>query len=74
MFSTVSDVSHSWSCVRHSPRPLSEVDQPPGTGFSYTSTNKLLHELDAAADYIVEFLKNWYLTFPEYQDVDVSVH
>ncbi|KAF8316977.1 alpha/beta-hydrolase [Cantharellus anzutake] len=46
------------------------LDQPPGTGFSYASTNKYVHELDEAANHVVEFLKNWYEVFPEYKDMD----
>ncbi|KAK7696265.1 hypothetical protein QCA50_000918 [Cerrena zonata] len=46
------------------------VDQPPGTGFSYTSTNKYLHELPDASRYFIEFLRNFYQIFPEYRTMD----
>ncbi|KAF8314741.1 alpha/beta-hydrolase [Clavulina sp. PMI_390] len=46
------------------------LDQPPGTGFSYTSTGSYLHELSEAADYVVEFLRNWYEVFPEFKNMD----
>lgn len=46
------------------------VDQPPGTGYSYTSTNKYVHELTEAARQHMEFMSNFYKTFPEYQEMD----
>ncbi|KAH9948790.1 alpha/beta-hydrolase [Amylocystis lapponica] len=46
------------------------VDQPVGTGFSYTATNKLLHDLSDASTQFVQFLENWYKIFPEYRIVD----
>ncbi|GAB1523704.1 Cell death protease [Rhizoctonia solani] len=46
------------------------VDQPPGTGFSYTSTDKYLHELDEAASHVVQFMKNFYAVFPELEEMD----
>ncbi|KAL6309774.1 alpha/beta-hydrolase [Sparassis latifolia] len=46
------------------------VDQPAGTGFSYTGTNHLLHELPDAAEQFVQFLNNFYKVFPEYRSVD----
>ncbi|KZT05556.1 alpha/beta-hydrolase [Laetiporus sulphureus 93-53] len=46
------------------------VDQPAGTGFSYTSTDHYVHELDDASTQLVEFLRNFYRVFPEYQNVD----
>ncbi|KAF8760117.1 Serine carboxypeptidase [Rhizoctonia solani] len=49
------------------------VDQPPGTGFSYTSTDKYLHELDEAASHVVQFMKNFYAVFPELEEMDVNL-
>ncbi|THH11718.1 hypothetical protein EW145_g477 [Phellinidium pouzarii] len=46
------------------------VDQPAGTGYSYTSTNRFVHELSSAADQVVEFMHNFYQIFPEYQQMD----
>ncbi|KAF9651698.1 alpha/beta-hydrolase [Thelephora ganbajun] len=46
------------------------VDQPPGTGYSYTSTNRYVHELTEAARQYMEFMRNFYKIFPEYQEVD----
>ncbi|PCH40983.1 KEX1 protein [Wolfiporia cocos MD-104 SS10] len=46
------------------------VDQPAGTGFSYTSTNHYVHELSEAAGQFVVFLDNFYKVFPEYRNVD----
>ncbi|TDL29373.1 KEX1 protein [Rickenella mellea] len=49
------------------------VDQPAGTGLSYTSTNHFVHELSDAAGQVVEFLQNFYDVFPEYQDMETYV-
>lgn len=46
------------------------VDQPAGTGFSYTSTDSYVHTTDQAAAHFLEFLRNFYKVFPEYKDVD----
>ncbi|TFK72001.1 alpha/beta-hydrolase [Pluteus cervinus] len=46
------------------------VDQPAGTGFSYTSTNQYIHTLDEASTQFIEFLRNFYNVFPEYRNVD----
>ncbi|KAI0080868.1 alpha/beta-hydrolase [Panus rudis PR-1116 ss-1] len=46
------------------------VDQPPGTGFSYTSSDKFLHELPEASKHFVKFLENFYAVFPEYHSMD----
>ncbi|KAF5321764.1 hypothetical protein D9619_000585 [Psilocybe cf. subviscida] len=46
------------------------IDQPAGTGFSYTSTDKYVHTIEEAQKHMIEFLKNWYKVFPEYKHVD----
>ncbi|KAI0375946.1 alpha/beta-hydrolase [Pilatotrama ljubarskyi] len=46
------------------------IDQPAGTGFSYAPSNKYDHELPEASAHFVEFLRNFYRVFPEYQNVD----
>lgn len=46
------------------------LDQPPGTGFSYTSTDNYLHELDQMAAHVNAFLINFYKVFPELQTID----
>ncbi|CCM01745.1 uncharacterized protein FIBRA_03811 [Fibroporia radiculosa] len=46
------------------------IDQPAGTGFSYTSTDHYMHELSEASNQLIEFLRNFYKVFPEYQTVD----
>ncbi|KAF9534583.1 alpha/beta-hydrolase [Crepidotus variabilis] len=46
------------------------VDQPPGTGFSYTSTDQFAHTIDVVQAYMLEFIKNFYQVFPEYKTVD----
>jgi len=43
---------------------------PAGTGLSYTSTDKFVHELSDSADQVVEFLRNFYDVFPEYKTID----
>ncbi|KAF9035088.1 alpha/beta-hydrolase [Hymenopellis radicata] len=40
------------------------VDQPAGTGFSYTSTDKFVHNFQQASDQFLQFLKNFYKIFP----------
>lgn len=50
----------------------SPVDQPAGTGYSFVSTNHYVHDLEIAADHIVEFLRQFYQIFPEYSEMDVS--
>ncbi|KAI9000734.1 alpha/beta-hydrolase [Trametes punicea] len=49
------------------------IDQPAGTGFSYAPSNKYDHELPEASAHFVEFLRNFYKVFPEYQDVDAYI-
>ncbi|KAF8806260.1 pheromone-processing carboxypeptidase KEX1 [Phlegmacium glaucopus] len=46
------------------------VDQPAGTGFSYTSTDRYVHTTDVAQQQFMEFLKNFYDVFPEYKTMD----
>ncbi|KAJ7506610.1 Alpha/Beta hydrolase protein [Mycena galericulata] len=46
------------------------VDQPAGTGFSYTSTDRYVHTLDEASSQFIEFTRNFYKVFPEYQHMD----
>ncbi|KZT42934.1 alpha/beta-hydrolase [Sistotremastrum suecicum HHB10207 ss-3] len=46
------------------------LDQPVGTGLSYTSTDNYVHELDEAAAQVVQFLRNFYEIFPEYKAMD----
>ncbi|RDB19792.1 Pheromone-processing carboxypeptidase KEX1 [Hypsizygus marmoreus] len=46
------------------------IDQPAGTGFSVASTDRYVHTLDEASTQLLEFLRNFYLVFPEYKNVD----
>ncbi|KAJ7887601.1 Alpha/Beta hydrolase protein [Mycena olivaceomarginata] len=46
------------------------VDQPAGTGFSYTSTDRFVHTLEEASSQFIEFMRNFYKVFPEYQYTD----
>ena len=46
------------------------IDQPAGTGYSYTSTNHYVHTLSEAAVQVLEFIKNFYQIFPEYRNAD----
>lgn len=50
-----------------------EVDQPVGTGFSYTSTDQYVHSLPEASKQFVQFLRTWYKVFPEYITMDVCI-
>ncbi|THH14254.1 hypothetical protein EW146_g6053 [Bondarzewia mesenterica] len=49
------------------------VDQPAGTGFSYTSMDRYVHELDEASRQFIEFLRNFYTIFPEYKCMDMYI-
>jgi len=46
------------------------IDQPAGTGFSYTSTDRYVHTLEEASSQFMEFMRNFYKVFPEYQNMD----
>ncbi|KAG9015864.1 Cell death protease [Tulasnella sp. JGI-2019a] len=46
------------------------IDQPVGTGYSYTSTDNYVHELDQVSAHVNQFLINFYEVFPELQHVD----
>ncbi|KAH8834509.1 Alpha/Beta hydrolase protein [Flagelloscypha sp. PMI_526] len=49
------------------------IDQPAGTGYSYTSTNKYVHMMDEAIRQLMVFLGNFYKVFPEYQTMDTYI-
>ncbi|KAH7912950.1 Alpha/Beta hydrolase protein [Hygrophoropsis aurantiaca] len=46
------------------------LDQPAGTGLSYTSTNHYVHSLTEASKHVIQFLRTFYQVFPEYRHVD----
>ncbi|KAG6832352.1 Cell death protease [Tephrocybe sp. NHM501043] len=46
------------------------VDQPAGTGFSYTSSDRYVHTMSEASTQFIEFLRNFYQVFPEYKNID----
>ncbi|KZW04158.1 carboxypeptidase KEX1 [Exidia glandulosa HHB12029] len=46
------------------------VDQPPGTGLSYTPSDKLVHELGEASSHVLQFMRTFYDIFPEFKYVD----
>ncbi|KAG2013266.1 KEX1 protein [Coprinopsis cinerea AmutBmut pab1-1] len=46
------------------------VDQPPGTGFSFTSTDQYAKTMKDAQRHILEFLRNFYQVFPEVLTMD----
>ncbi|KAJ8516650.1 hypothetical protein ONZ45_g6071 [Pleurotus djamor] len=46
------------------------IDQPAGTGFSYTSTDKFVNGMDEASAQLLEFFSNFYKVFPEYRTID----
>ncbi|KAF9450159.1 pheromone-processing carboxypeptidase KEX1 [Macrolepiota fuliginosa MF-IS2] len=48
------------------------LDQPAGTGFSYTSTDRYVHFMDEAQKQFITFLQHFYDVFPEYRRMDVS--
>lgn len=49
------------------------IDQPAGTGFSYTSTDRYAHDLNEASDQFMQFLRNFYSVFPEYRTMDTYI-
>ncbi|GAA5876309.1 hypothetical protein JCM3774_003719 [Rhodotorula dairenensis] len=49
------------------------LDQPAGTGYSYVTKNDDVHELDTAAQQVVNFLANFYKIFPEYATMDTFI-
>ena len=79
------------SLVSYQRNPFSgadqEVDQPPGTGYSFIPTNNYLHELHQVGSaehrcstptdgqgsaHLIQFLQNFYHIFPDLSGVDVS--
>ncbi|KAF7775821.1 hypothetical protein Agabi119p4_4214 [Agaricus bisporus var. burnettii] len=46
------------------------VDQPAGTGFSYTATDRYVHYMDEAQQQFIHFLQQFYKVFPEYKRMD----
>ncbi|TRM67816.1 Alpha/Beta hydrolase protein [Schizophyllum amplum] len=46
------------------------VDQPAGTGYSYTATNHYVQTLEEASQQLLVFLHNFYTVFPEYKSMD----
>ncbi|KAI5893580.1 alpha/beta-hydrolase [Schizophyllum commune H4-8] len=46
------------------------VDQPAGTGFSYTATNHYVQTLEEASQQLLVFLHNFYDVFPEYKSME----
>ncbi|EJU06202.1 alpha/beta-hydrolase [Dacryopinax primogenitus] len=49
------------------------LDQPVGTGFSYTSTDQYVHELGEAANQVIRFMRNFYDVFPELEFMDTWI-
>jgi carboxypeptidase D len=58
------------ACVMSMSLMRRAVDQPAGTGYSYTSTDKYVHELTDAAGQLLEFLDRFYAVFPELRHAD----
>ncbi|ATY59963.1 pheromone processing carboxypeptidase [Cordyceps militaris] len=49
------------------------VDNPVGTGFSYTNTDSYVHELTEMASQFVQFLEKFFAIFPEYSHDDIYI-
>ncbi|KAM0756169.1 alpha/beta-hydrolase [Meredithblackwellia eburnea MCA 4105] len=49
------------------------VDQPVGTGYSYTESNGFVHELNVMAAHVVEFMSKFYDIFPEFATHDTYI-
>ncbi|KAI5958163.1 hypothetical protein CANMA_004317 [Candida margitis] len=47
------------------------VDQPAGTGFSYTEQDKYVHELYDMAFYFIKFMEKYYEIYPEELDNEI---
>jgi carboxypeptidase D len=47
------------------------VDNPVGTGFSYTSTEGYVSELQQMADEFIIFMEKWYTLFPQFEGEDL---
>ncbi|KAL1741598.1 Alpha/Beta hydrolase protein [Schizophyllum fasciatum] len=46
------------------------IDQPAGTGYSYTAEGHYIHTLEEASEQLLIFLKNFYEVFPEYRAME----
>lgn len=46
------------------------IDQPAGTGYSYTADGHYIHTLEEASAQLLVFLKNFYDVFPEYKAME----
>ncbi|KAL1690074.1 Alpha/Beta hydrolase protein [Schizophyllum commune] len=46
------------------------IDQPAGTGYSYTTEGHYIHTLEEASEQLLVFLKNFYEIFPEYKAIE----
>ncbi|KAI5960835.1 uncharacterized protein KGF55_004405 [Candida pseudojiufengensis] len=47
------------------------VDQPAGTGFSYTNQDSFIHDLDVMAFYFLRFMEKYYELFPDELNNDI---
>jgi carboxypeptidase D len=65
---TLVDNAGSWTEIGN----LLFIDNPIGTGYSFTRPDAFAAELDEVAAYIVAFLENYFDIFPHYADNDVS--
>ncbi|KAI5955968.1 hypothetical protein KGF57_003453 [Candida theae] len=55
----------------HKASDIVYVDQPAGTGFSYTDQGKYVHELYDMAFYFIKFMEKYYEVYPEELDNDI---
>ncbi|KAF8728319.1 hypothetical protein AX14_006791 [Amanita brunnescens Koide BX004] len=46
------------------------IDQPAGTGFSYTSSDQFIQTPHEASEQLLVFLRNFYKVFPQYLNMD----
>ncbi|ORZ39255.1 Alpha/Beta hydrolase protein [Catenaria anguillulae PL171] len=61
---------HSW----HKHANILYVDQPVGTGFSFSTTSKLVHDQVEMAKYFVGFLERFFELFPHLETSDVRLY
>ena len=64
---TIVENSESWHLLAN----LLFVDQPVGTGFSYTDTNSFIHELEEMTNQFLHFLDRYIEIFPKLLEDDI---
>ncbi|KAJ8322847.1 Cell death protease [Batrachochytrium dendrobatidis] len=66
---TISYNKYSWNQNAH----MLYVDQPVGTGYSYSTTDERFSSMKDISDNFIAFLENFYLVFPEYRRFELHI-